>query len=117
MIALAAGGLALLAARVKPEGTSAPTSMAPAFTDTKWGFIEKTTAPDGAERRLLHVVRPPDSDEVTIEIPYEKVRSCRARTEACAPLPYESAAAGEILIALPRTRDPVDTVIELDLVR
>jgi hypothetical protein len=63
---------------------------------------------------FAHVLRAPDSGEITVDFPAEKITSCRALSEAGAPVAYR--ADGEkTIIALPKTRDPIDTVLEIAL--
>lgn len=79
---------------------------------TDWGRIELTRDP---QRILLHITTPPQSREVVMPTTAQVVR-CVARTEPCALLRFESAK-GQITITLPKTLDPLDTIIEVDLAR
>jgi dienelactone hydrolase len=63
---------------------------------------------------FAHVLRAPESGEIAVDFPAEKITSCRALSEAGAPVAYR--ADGEkTIIALPKTRDPIDTVLEIAL--
>ena len=80
-----------------------------------WGYVTEHRDESGGYRQIyLHVFHPPASGAVHLRVAAGRVVACRALTEACANLSWNPDSEG-IAISLPATRDPLDTVIELDV--
>jgi len=90
-----------------------PANLGPA---PAWGFItERADSTDNLRHLYLHVFQAPADDVVYLPVTSDKVKACRAMTEACAPITFHGDGAGQIVIPLPKTRDPLDTVISVDI--
>ncbi len=83
-----------------------------------WGYITEQLKTEPDIRHLyLHVFHPPETGVIELRIPATAIKACRAFTEACVPIDFSVDRDGIISIPLPKTRDALDTVIELDLTK
>ncbi len=84
-----------------------------------WGCATERDDKAGGVRHIyLHVFRQPADGVIIVPIGIETITACRALTEACAPLAHTGgASAFDTNITLPKTLDPLDSVIEVIVVR